>query len=140
MGTLAIHMYWQLNFAQIRASDKFLSPCWKFHPPTDEGCNEGNWFNYFIYKFKQKLKLNDDAEVTGTLVLTMPRKDNPAHCQTRNYICGWIFWQSLMIFLGNRKNSELICRLMTIIQWITTGRFISTLRKTSSWSILDLVL
>lgn len=36
-------------------------------------------------------ELNDYAEAIGALVVTMPRKDNPGHCQTCNYICGWIF-------------------------------------------------
>lgn len=39
----------------------------------------------------KKPELNYDAEVTGTLIVTVPRKDNPGHYQTCNYICGWIF-------------------------------------------------
>lgn len=40
---------------------------------------------------KKMPELNDDAEVIGSLVVTMPMKDNPGHCQTCCYISGWIF-------------------------------------------------
>lgn len=36
----------------------------------------------------KKPELSYDAEVTGTLTVTVPRK---GHCQTCDYICGWIF-------------------------------------------------
>lgn len=76
-------IHWELNFAQIRASDKFLY-VEKFYPSTGKGSTRGTDLTISYLHFNKNTKLNDDVEVTGTLIVTMPRKNNPGHCQTHS--------------------------------------------------------
>lgn len=94
----------------------------------NKGSNEGNWFNDFILKFKQKARTKWWCRSDKKSRVTMPMKDNSGLCQTSCYICNWIFWRSLMIFLGDRKNSGFIDSLVTVIWRVMIGRFTSTLR------------
>ena len=71
----------------------------------NKGSNERNWFNDFILKFKQKARTEWWCRSDKKSRVTMPMEDNSGLCQTSCYICSWMFWRSLMIFLGDRKNS-----------------------------------
>lgn len=120
-------IHWELNFAQIRASDKFLY-VEKFYPSTGKGSTRGTDLTISYLHFNKNTKLNDDVEVTGTLIVTMPRKNNPGHCQTHSLQLWCGFWQSPTIYLGNRRNGGFIDGLRRVM----TGRFVSNMRQTST--------
>lgn len=74
-------MYWHLNFAQIRASDKFLSYLAKnFILQKIREAMKGTDLTISYLYLNKKAELNDDAEVTGTPAVIMPRKGNTGHC------------------------------------------------------------
>ena len=68
----------------------------------NKGSNEGNWFNDFILKFKQK---------AGTEWWCRSDKKSSDHANERQFWAlsykllhrSWILWRSLMIVLGERK-------------------------------------
>lgn len=80
-------IYWQLNFAQIRA----------FYGPTKEALR-GTDLTISYLHLNKTTELNDDAEVIGTLVVTMPQKNNPGHCQP----CSLHLWLDIFTVTRNR--------------------------------------